>query len=307
MRIQAGRIVVPSLITLVLAGALLAGPAVTAGAAAAGPGPLPVLYNLGGGTGSVWNKPQVRPRKFFIFADGSAALIGMRWARWTRIRAVTSQAVYYDRTGPCCTGTDQHRHKVTVTLSRVRQRGGPRRGPYFVRMVITGHHFTTQTLTYTVFRSGGTVIGSWLSHSSAALAWPGSAARRTVVHDSLGWSQNLIKPSFLGAMFSNVPPRAIDGNFVLKNLRWSAWTRTSAHATGRIGWAQPGQGGNGINRQAPVKVRLYAVATHHGRRYFSRLAFSFTWRHHAYAGKVRFHDPCGNTAGCWTAPGMPVA
>ena len=128
-----------------------------------------------------------------------------------------------------------------------------------------------------------------------------------MLHDSLGWSQNLIKPSFLGAMFSNVPPRAIDGNFVLNKLHWSAWARTSAHATGRIGWAQPGQGGNGINRQAPVRVRLFAVATHHGRRYFSRLAFSFTWRHHAYAGKVRFADPCGNTAGCWIAPGMPVA
>ena len=306
MRIRPGRIVAP-LITLVLASTLLAGPAVTAGASAAGPGPLPVLYNLGGGTGSVWNLPQVRPRKFFIFADGSAALIGMRWARWTRTRAVTRQAVYYDRTGPCCTGTDQHRHKVTVTLSRVRQRGGPRRGPYFVRMVITGHHFPTQTLTYKVFRGGGTVIGSWLSHSSASVHRPGSVARRTVVHDSLGWSQNLIKPSFLGAMFSNVPPRAIDGNFVLNKLHWSAWARTSAHATGRIGWAQPGQGGNGINRQAPVKVRAYAVAVHHGRRYFSRLAFSFTWRHHAYAGKVRFADPCGNTAGCWIAPGMPVA
>ena len=306
MRIRPGRIVAP-LITLVLASTLLAGPAVTAGASAAGPGPLPVLYNLGGGTGSVWNLPQVRPRKFFIFADGSAALIGMRWARWTRTRAVTRQAVYYHRTGPCCTGTDQHRHKVTVTLSRVRQRGGPRRGPYFVRMVITGHHFPTQTLTYKVFRGGGTVIGSWLSHSSASVHRPGSVARRTVVHDSLGWSQNLIKPSFLGAMFSNVPPRAIDGNFILNKLHWSAWARTSAHATGRIGWSQPGQGGNGINRQAPVRVRLYAVATHHGRRYFSRLAFSFTWRHHAYAGKVRFADPCGNTAGCWLAPGMPVA
>ena len=303
MRIQPGRIVVAPVITLVLASTLLAGPAATAGASAAGPGPLPVLYNLGGGTGAVWNNPQVKPRKFFIFADGSAALIGMRWARWTRTRAVTRQAVYYDRTGPCCTGTDQHRHKVTVTLSRVRQRGGPRRGPYFARMVITGHHFTTETLTYKVFRGGG----FWVLRSSASVTRPGSAARRTVMHDDLGWSQNLIKPSFLGAMFSNVPPRAIDGNFVLQNLHWSAWARTSAHATGRIGWAQPGSGGNGINRQAPVRVRLYAVATHHGRRYFSRLAFSFTWRHHAYAGKVRFADPCGNTAGCWLAPGMPVA
>src|SRR5262249_39806023 len=82
MRIQPGRIVLPSLITLVVASALLAGPAVTAGASAAGQGPLPVLYNLGGGTTAVWNLPQVRPRKFLRFADGSAALIGMRWARW---------------------------------------------------------------------------------------------------------------------------------------------------------------------------------------------------------------------------------
>ena len=86
------------------------------------------------------------------------------------------------------------------------------------------------------------VFGSWLSHSSASVTRPGSAARRTVVHDSLGWSQNLIKPSFLGAMFSNVPPRAIDGNFILDKLHWSAWARTSAHATGRIGWAQPEAG-----------------------------------------------------------------
>jgi len=307
MRIQPGRLMAASLITLVLASGLLAGQAATVGASTAAPGPLPVLYNLGGGTGSAWNNPQVRPRKFVIFADGSAALIGMHWARWTRTRAVTRQAVYYYRTGPCCTSTDQHRRKVTVTLSRVRQRGGPRRGPYFVRMVITGHHFRTRTLTYKVLRAGGQAFGSWLLHTSASATRPGSAVRRTVLHDSLGWSQNLIKPSFLGAMFSNVPPRAIDGNFTLDKLHWPAWARTSAHATGRIGWAQPGPGGNGINRQAPVKVRAYAVAVHHGRRYFSRLAFSFTWRHHAYAGKVRFADPCGNTAGCWVAPGTPVA
>jgi hypothetical protein len=103
------------------------------------------------------------------------------------------------------------------------------------------------------------------------------------------------------------PAPAINGNFILNKLHWSAWARTSAHATGRIGWAQPGQGGGSINRQAPVRVRVYAVAVHHGRRYFSRLAFSITWHHHAYAGKVRFADPCGNTAGCWIAPGMPVA
>ena len=49
-----------------------------------------------------------------------------------------------------------------------------------------------------------------------------------------------------------------------------------------------------------------AVATHGGRRYFSRLAFRFTWRGHTYAGTERFADPCGNTTGCWVTPGTPV-
>jgi hypothetical protein len=134
-----------------------------------------------------------------------------------------------------------------------------------------------------------------------------SAPRRPVVHDALGWNQDLTRPSFLGALVSPVPPKAIDASFVLENLRWSAWARGSAHGTGRIGWAQPGPGGNGISRQAPVTVTLYAVATHDGRRYFSRLAFSFTWRGHKYAGTDKFADPCGNTTGCWVAPGTPVA
>ena len=187
-----------------------------------------------------------------------------------------------------------------MTLSRVRHRGGPWRGPYFVRMVITGHHFATQTLTYKVFRGGGQVIGSWLSHSSAAVIRSGgSAARRTVVHDSLGWSQNLIKPSFLGAMFQQRPApghrrQLHPGQAALVSLGPDLGARRRADRLGsaRV-WRQ---------RHKPA-----GTATHHGRRYFSRLAFSFTWRHHAYAGKVRFADPCGNTAGCWVAPGMPVA
>jgi hypothetical protein len=133
-----------------------------------------------------------------------------------------------------------------------------------------------------------------------------SAPRPPVVHDSLGWNQDLTRPSFLGALHSLVPPKAIDGAFVLEKLRWSSWGQSSAHGTGRIGWARPGPGGNGISWQAPVTVRLYAVATHGGRRYFSRLAFRFTWRGHTYAGTERFADPCGNTTGCWITPGTPV-
>jgi hypothetical protein len=133
-----------------------------------------------------------------------------------------------------------------------------------------------------------------------------SVPRLPVVHDWLGWNQELTRPSFLGALHSGVPPKAMDGSFVLLNLRWSAWAQGSVHGTGRISWAQPGPGGNGISRQAPVRVTLSSVATHGGRPYFSRLAFRFTWRCHTYTGTERFADPCGNTTGCWVTPGTPV-
>jgi hypothetical protein len=133
-----------------------------------------------------------------------------------------------------------------------------------------------------------------------------SVPKPPVVHDWLGWNQNLTRPSFLGALHSSVPPKAIDGDFVLMKLHWSAWGRGSARGTGQIGWAQPGPGGNGISREAPVRVTLSSVATHAGRRYFSRLAFHFTWHGHTYAGTERFADPCGNTTGCWVTPGTPV-
>ncbi len=133
-----------------------------------------------------------------------------------------------------------------------------------------------------------------------------ASAPKPVVHDSLGWSQNLTRPSFLGALHSLVPPKAIDGDFVLQKLNWSAWGARSARGIGRIGWSQPGPGGNGIGRQAPVTVTLSAVATHGGRKYFSRMSFRFTWRGHTYAGTEKFADPCRDTAGCWVTPGTPV-
>jgi hypothetical protein len=86
----------------------------------------------------------------------------MRWARWNHGTAVTSRATDYNRTGPCCTKSDQHYHKVTVTLSDVRYRGGPRPGPYFTKMVITGRGFRTLKYAYKVFRHGSLVIGGWI-------------------------------------------------------------------------------------------------------------------------------------------------
>ena len=150
------------LLALALAVALLVGTAGESATAAARQAPLPVLYNLGGAPGSVWNNPQVKPKIFYIFADGSGAVIGMRWASWNHSKAVTRTATDYYRTGPCCTKSDQHYHKVTVTLSDVRNSGGPRPGPYFTKMVITGHGFRTLMYRYKVFRGGGQVVGGWV-------------------------------------------------------------------------------------------------------------------------------------------------
>ena len=91
------------LLALALAVALLAGltsPADASVTAPARSAPLPVLYNLGGTPAGGWNLPQVKPKVFYIFADGSAALIGMHWAHWNHSTAVTSRATEYVRTGP---------------------------------------------------------------------------------------------------------------------------------------------------------------------------------------------------------------
>jgi hypothetical protein len=62
-----------------------------------------------------------------------------------------------------------------------------------------------------------------------------SAPKPPVVHDQLGWNQDLTRPSFLGALHSIVPPKAIDGDFALLKLHWSAWGAGSAAGTGQIG------------------------------------------------------------------------
>ena len=120
----------------------------------------PVLYSLDGSV-AVWDYPETRPATFTIFADGSAALTGMHWIRWNDVTATTSSATYYDRSGPCCTNSDQHYYKVTVTLSGVKYSGGPRIGPYFSRMTVSGPGLRPLTYTYKTFVIRGTVSGGW--------------------------------------------------------------------------------------------------------------------------------------------------
>jgi len=130
----------------------------SSGPAAATPVPQPVLYQYDYKSGG-WTLPQVRPAGWVLFVDGRALLVGMHWARWTGTTAVTSSATWYERDGSGFTKADQHYYKVTVTLSDVRRSGGPRPGPYFTRMVITGRGLRTLTYTYEVYR--GNALAAW--------------------------------------------------------------------------------------------------------------------------------------------------
>ncbi|MGH3154883.1 MAG: hypothetical protein ACRDOB_29710, partial [Streptosporangiaceae bacterium] len=122
--------------------------------------PQPALYNYDAASGG-WTLPLVKPAGWLLFVDGRAALTDMHWARWTGSTAVTSSATWYERDGSGFTKSDQHETQVTVTLSDVRSGGGPRPGPYFSRMVITGSGISTLTYTYEVLRTGSVVSGAW--------------------------------------------------------------------------------------------------------------------------------------------------
>jgi hypothetical protein len=81
--------------------------------------PLPVLYNLGGGSGGDWNLAQRKPTIFYLAADGSAALGDkahhLKWTRWNKASAAATGRYYY-RTGPCC---KYHSDAVTIAANHV--------------------------------------------------------------------------------------------------------------------------------------------------------------------------------------------
>jgi hypothetical protein len=79
----------------------------------------PVLYNLGGGSGAVWNLAQRRPVIFYLAADGSAALGDkahhLKWTKWNTVSGAATGEYYY-RTGPCC---KYRSDAVSITVSHV--------------------------------------------------------------------------------------------------------------------------------------------------------------------------------------------
>ena len=117
--------------------------------------PLPVLYNLGGGSGSVWNLPQRRPAIFYLAADGSAVLGDkphhLKWTKWTMTSGAATGDYYY-RTGPCCT---YHSDPVTITANHVVRQNANR--SWYDRMTIRFSKAKSVTIKYE--RING--IGFW--------------------------------------------------------------------------------------------------------------------------------------------------
>lgn len=117
--------------------------------------PLPVLYNLGGGSGSVWNLAQRRPVIFYLAADGSAALGDtahhLKWTKWTMTSAAATGAYYY-RTGPCCMYSSD---PVTITANHVVGQNANR--SWYDRMTI--RFSKTRAVTIQYERVNG--IGFW--------------------------------------------------------------------------------------------------------------------------------------------------
>jgi hypothetical protein len=108
--------------------------------------PLPVLYNLGGGEGSVWNLAQRRPKIFFLAADGSAALGNkphhLKWTKWTR-KSATATGKYFFRNGPCCT---YHSRSVKITVNHAVRQNAHK--SWFDRMTIRFSKTKAVTLQY---------------------------------------------------------------------------------------------------------------------------------------------------------------
>jgi hypothetical protein len=140
---------------------ILAGTGVTASAAVrheASPAratPLPVIYNLGGGSGSVWDLAERKPAIFYLAADGSAVLgdnpHSLKWSKWAATSAAATGDYYY-RTGPCC---KYRSDPVTITANHVIHQSAAK--SWYDRMTI--RFSATKSVTIQYARISG--LGYW--------------------------------------------------------------------------------------------------------------------------------------------------
>jgi hypothetical protein len=126
----------------------------------------PVLFDASGGPEPAWTYPRIQPEFFYLNTadsrdDNEKNINDITWAYWNSTTAVTSSATYQYLSGPCCTPSNWHYRKVTMTLSDIQYSRGPDPEPYFSRIVIVGEGIRTITLTYNVSLVNGTLTGSW--------------------------------------------------------------------------------------------------------------------------------------------------
>jgi hypothetical protein len=156
--------------------------------------PLPVLYDLGGGSGSDWNLAEREPVTFYLAADGSAALGDeahpLKWTKWNNVSAAATGEYYY-RTGPCC---KYRSDAVTIAANDVVRQSANK--SWYDRMTI--RFSTSKSITMQFERIDGsgfwkTVAGSGISPPSQ----PASTARPTATTPSGAPDYNI--PSQLDA------------------------------------------------------------------------------------------------------------
>lgn len=281
------------LVAIVLAIGLIAGSASAASAAApATANKLPALYNLGGASFAAWNLPQIRPRFFYIAADGSAALVGgkgtpldkpIRWKSWTQSSAL-GYGYFTWRTNPA--PGPYHFSAATIKLWDVRTSGGARAGVrYYGKMTISFtqcHCNSHVVLQYRAIGSGKFIAGGWNVISGR---YPGGAGQArhgvslaiSAVHAGASAGPRLpVAPEFV---FKNGRYRVVWGirpagrftifsgpSLYLLGTRWTKWTATTAQATGEL-W---GVASKTIDL-GHATIVLSAPKSHRGLLYYSAL------------------------------------
>jgi hypothetical protein len=106
------------------AGAPLAAHAATGHQAAPETAPSVAVYDCA-------NQPQVRPRTFDLFCDGSGAFTGLTWSAWNASTATATGALYLDNCVPnCAQGKWTHRTVDLIFWRSEPVKGHPGRRGY---------------------------------------------------------------------------------------------------------------------------------------------------------------------------------
>jgi hypothetical protein len=124
---------------------------------------------------------------------------------------------------------------------------------------------------------------------AAGTAIPASASAVPVVYTGWEYQGAAIAPHGLAEVMAE------DGALYLTTSRWSHWSGTSAHSTsGSLVWRSCWYSCYKF-RSAPATQTLYAVRSHDGHRYFSRLRFVYKY-HGMHVLTINY------TQGAWIPP-----